>query len=69
MASDFPGFNRVVLVRSETAIEEVIRECEQSDLTIIGVQRLGRRKKLFGNFAMEVVKKTNRALMLISRRG
>lgn len=64
-----PGFNRVVLVRSETAIEEVIRECEQSDLTIIGVQRLGRRKKLFGNFAMEVVKKTNRALMLISRRG
>lgn len=64
-----PGFNRVVLVRSRNALEEVIRECEHSDLTIIGVQRLGRRKKLFGNFAMEVVKKTSRALMLISRRG
>jgi basic amino acid/polyamine antiporter, APA family len=64
-----PGFNRVVLVRSDNAIEEVVRECEQSDLTIIGVQRLGRRKKLFGNFAMEVVKRTSKALMLISRRG
>ncbi|MBZ0136279.1 MAG: amino acid permease [Planctomycetes bacterium] len=64
-----PGFNRVVLVRSENAIDEVIRECEQSDLTIIGVQRLGRRKKLFGNFAMQVVQKTTKALMLISRRG
>lgn len=64
-----PGFNRVVLVRSNNAIEEVVRECEHSDLTIIGVQRLGRRKKLFGNFAMQVVNNTTKALMLISRRG
>lgn len=64
-----PGFNRVVLVRSENAMDEVIKECEKSDLTIIGVQRLGRRKKLFGNFAMQVVKQTSKALMLISRRG
>ena len=64
-----PGFNRVVVVRSDNAIEEVMKECEQSDLTIIGVQRLGRRKKLFGKFAMQVVKQTTKALMLISRRG
>lgn len=64
-----PGFNRVLLVRSENALDEVIRETEQSDLTIIGVQRLGRRKKLFGNFAMQVVQRTTKAVMLISRRG
>ncbi|MCA8918318.1 MAG: amino acid permease [Planctomycetes bacterium] len=64
-----PGFGRVRIIRSNNAISEVISQCEDADLTIIGVQRMGKRKKHFGRFAMRVVQETTSAVMLISRRG
>lgn len=67
--SEAPGFGRARVLRSDDAAAEVVRECAGSDLTIIGVQRLSRRKKLFGPFAMKVVAETQGALLLISRRG
>ena len=67
--SEAPGFGRVRIIRSNNAIEQVAKQCEQADLTIIGVQRIGKRKKHFGRFAMQIVQKTTHAVMLISRRG
>ncbi|MCB9895364.1 MAG: amino acid permease [Planctomycetes bacterium] len=67
--SEAPGFGKVRIVRSDNPIDEVARQCEQADLTIIGVQRMGKRKKHFGRFAMAIVQKTTHAVMLISRRG
>ena len=64
-----PGFGKVRIVRSDNAIGEVISQCEDADLTIIGVQRMGKRKKHFGRFAMQVVQATTSATILISRRG
>ena len=67
--SEAPGFGKVRIIRSNNAIDEVVRQCEQADLTIIGVQRMGKRNKHFGRFAMQIVQKTTHAVMLISRRG
>jgi len=64
-----PGFGKVRIIRSDNAIGEVISQTEDADLTIIGVQRMGKRKKHFGRFAMQVVQETTQAVMLISRRG
>ena len=67
--SEAPGFGKVRIIRSDKPIDEVARQCDQADLTIIGVQRMGKRKKHFGRFAMVIVQKTTHAVMLISRRG
>jgi nucleotide-binding universal stress UspA family protein len=38
-------------------------------LTILGVQRHGRRKKLFGDFTLQIAQRTSCPLIVISRRG
>jgi nucleotide-binding universal stress UspA family protein len=40
-----------------------------NDLVILGLQRLGRRRKLLGEIAVNMARDTSCALIMISRRG
>ena len=62
------GPYRVRVVCSDQAVETVVQRAEQCDLLILGVQRVG-RQKLFGQFALQVARRTDKPLLLISRRG
>jgi nucleotide-binding universal stress UspA family protein len=57
------------VVGSDSAVDVVAEHADQSDLAILGVQRVSRRQKLFGQFALQVARKTSCPMILISRRG
>jgi APA family basic amino acid/polyamine antiporter len=60
---------RVEVVQSDDALQTVIDRAEQADLVVLGVQRLGRRKKLFGRFTRQIAQHSTVPLIAISRRG
>jgi amino acid transporter len=64
-----PDIGRAEVVLSDDPIGEVAARTSEADLTIIGVQRETKRRKYFGQFALEVVRRTEGAVMLVSRRG
>jgi APA family basic amino acid/polyamine antiporter len=60
---------RVQVAQSDDAVVTVAELSNQSDLLILGVQRLGRRKKLFGTFTRQIAQHTDCPLIVMSRRG
>jgi nucleotide-binding universal stress UspA family protein len=54
---------------SDNALLTVAERAERSDLVILGSQRLGRRKKFFGEFTREVALLVTCPIIVISRRG
>jgi len=59
----------VEVVQDDDPLSFVAERAEQSDLLVLGVQRLGRRNKLFGDFARAIAPRTSCPLMVLSRRG
>ncbi len=59
----------VQVVCSDRPVEIVAATADEHDLTVLGIQRLARRQKLFGQFALHVARKTPCPLLLISHRG
>ncbi|MCA9187892.1 MAG: amino acid permease [Pirellulaceae bacterium] len=55
--------------RCESAIDEIVRQSADADLMILGIQRLSRRKKLFGQFAMKIAQRSACPIILIGRAG
>lgn len=66
---NLPGPCERKVVRSDDPIAAVAEAAEQCGLLILGIQRLGRREKLFGRFTRELAKRTTCPLIVISRRG
>ncbi len=64
-----PGEHEAVVVRSHSAADEIVRHASGMDLLILGLQRIGRRKKVFGGVARKISQKADCAIILISRRG
>ncbi|MGA1796129.1 MAG: APC family permease [bacterium] len=60
---------RVQVIRSDNVVKGVRRHAAQSDLVILGIQRYGRRRKVFGEVALEIARVTPGATLIISRRG
>lgn len=60
---------RAEVVQSDDAVMTVAQWADESDLLILGVQRLGRRHKLFGEFTRRVAKQTKCSIVVVSRRG
>jgi hypothetical protein len=56
-------------VRGSNVAEEVARHAAENELVILGLQRLGRRHKIFGDVALRVAQETCSAVLMISRRG
>ncbi|MGA1824353.1 MAG: APC family permease [bacterium] len=57
------------LIRSSNVIDGVRDYARASDLVILGIQRLGRRRKVFGKISLEITRSIKGATILISRRG
>jgi nucleotide-binding universal stress UspA family protein len=57
------------VVASDAAVDTVAKHGDESDLVILGMQRVSRRQKVFGQFAIQVARKTSCPILLISRRG
>ncbi len=60
---------QVEAVRGESTAAEIARRAADSDLIVLGAQRLGNRRKAFGDLALRVARATDRPILLISRRG
>jgi nucleotide-binding universal stress UspA family protein len=60
---------QVEVVQSDDALKTVAQRADESDLLILGVQRHGRRKKLFGSFTLQIARRTSCPIIVMSRRG
>ena len=60
---------RVEVVCSDEPLATVVDLAEDFDLMILDVQRLGRRKKLFGHFTRQIANRSACPIIAISRRG
>jgi len=70
LASDeAPGVSSVVVTQRDDTVDEVVRMAAESDLMIVGVQRLGRQRKVFGERVLEIARRTDCPLLMISSRS
>ncbi|TWU43859.1 Serine/threonine exchanger SteT [Novipirellula aureliae] len=69
LAWDLCPNSKVDIVISSNAIATVAERCRKSDLLILGVQRVGRRKKLFGAFTRALASRSDCPMIVMSRRG
>ena len=66
---NFSGACQCEVVRSNDAIASVVEASQDVGLIVLGVQRIGPKKKLFGRFTRSVARQTDCPLVVISRRG
>jgi len=60
---------RAEVIRSDSVVEGIKGYAARSDLVILGIRRYGRRRKVFGEVAVEIARATPGAILLISRKG
>ena len=60
---------RIIVTRSDHPAEEVIRLSEATDLLMLGLQRQGRRSKVFGDMVLKIAHRATCSLILINRKG
>ncbi|MGA1875357.1 MAG: amino acid permease [bacterium] len=65
---EVPIHPNIEVIRSNDVVSVVKEYAKDKDLVILGIQRLGRRKKAFGAVALEIARVTGGATILISRR-
>ena len=66
---EVPNASRAEVVRRDDVVAEVVERAATSDLLILGLQRLGRRNKVFGERVLEIARRTDCPLLMISRRS
>ena len=64
-----PGVSTASVILRDDMITEVVDRAAECDLLILGLQRLGRRRKVFGKIVLEIAQKTTCPLLMISRRS
>lgn len=64
-----PGQGEVHTFLNDSPVDVLATESTHHDLMVLGAQRVNRRKKFFGQFALQVALKTEIPLLLICRRG
>jgi nucleotide-binding universal stress UspA family protein len=68
-ADQVPFPARLEVVLSDSVSAELARHAAESDLVILGLKRLGRRRKLFGDIAPRLARESGCGVIMISRRG
>ena len=63
------GEIKVQVEKSDDIAAHIIRRVTESDLAILGIQRLGRRQKFLGELTLRIAGETDRPLLIISRRN
>ncbi len=67
-ADEAPGVSTSLVVCSDDMISVITAKAAESDLLVLGLQRLGRRKKVFGKLVLEIAARTTCPLLMISQR-
>jgi basic amino acid/polyamine antiporter, APA family len=60
---------RIVVIRNDRPADEIIRRAAEADLLILGLQRKGRHRKVFGDTVLQIARNTSCGLILVNRRG
>ena len=60
--------NARALVVSDDVVREVVEQAQNCDLVVLGLQRVNRHRKQFGELALAVAQEVNCATVMISRR-
>jgi nucleotide-binding universal stress UspA family protein len=68
-ADEVPGPCERELVESDDVAREVAARAAAHDLVVLGLQRLGPRRKAFGDLALGIARTTDCGIIMISRRG
>ena len=63
------GGSDVEVIRSDDAVGTIAERAEACGLVILGVQRIDRHQKLFGEFTRKIATTTNCPMIVMSRRG
>lgn len=63
------GQSERIVLSSDDPIAKVSELAQECSLVVLGVQRIGRHKKLFGAFTRQIAKQTACPLIVLSRRG
>ncbi len=66
---EVPGVPMVQIALSNDVVAEITKRAAESDLVILGLQRLARRRKKFGMLALQIARKTSCPLIMITRSG
>jgi nucleotide-binding universal stress UspA family protein len=66
---EVPGVPKVKIALNNNVIKEITKNAAESDLVILGLQRLARRRKKFGKLALQIARETSCPLIMISRSG
>jgi basic amino acid/polyamine antiporter, APA family len=64
-----PGYSRVKVVQSDDPGLVITEHAAESDLVILGVQRLSSRNKAFGHILLQIARETQCPILMISHRG
>ncbi|NOY70714.1 MAG: amino acid permease [Deltaproteobacteria bacterium] len=59
----------IIVIKNNNPTGEIIRRASGFDLLILGLQRLGPRRKMFGDAVLKIAKSTSCGLILINRKG
>ena len=62
------GEIEVLLIRSSDALGQLVEASKKADLVVVGLQRLARRRRTFGELTLRLATETASPLILISRR-
>ena len=65
---EVPSECQIELARAPDSTQEVIRTAEDYDLVVLGLKRLGRRRKTFGTFTEQLARSCSTPIVLISQR-
>jgi APA family basic amino acid/polyamine antiporter len=66
---EMPGKPGVEVVRGVDVAAEVGRRADESDLVILGLQRPDRHRRVIGDMALSIARRTSCAMIMISRGG
>ena len=66
---EVPFHSKVEVIRGDDAVGVLVKKASESDLVILGLQRPGRRRKMFGETTLKIARDTGCGIIMISQRG
>ena len=63
------GKIKIIVNNSDDISGHIIERVAESDLAILGIQRLSRRRKFLGELTLRIARETDRPLLIISKRN
>ena len=66
---EVPTNASALVMRHNKPLEEITRQANNSDLVVLGLERLDENRRQFGQFAPILAQNINCATIMISRRG